>query len=48
MTMEIPKDITERSGKNGEGNYKRGHKDGKLEGQKVAKSPFAQGRLQGT
>lgn len=41
MTMEIPKDITEKSGKYGEGNYKRGHKDGKLEGQKVAKSPFA-------
>lgn len=39
--MEIPKDVTERNGKNGESIYKRGHKDGRLEGQKVAKSPFA-------
>ncbi len=39
--MEIPKDVTEKSGKSGELIYKRGHKDGRLEGQKVAKSPFA-------
>ncbi len=39
--MEIPKDVTEKYGKTGDLVYKRGHKDGRLEGQKVAKSPFA-------
>jgi len=39
--MELPKDLLERHGKIGEGVYKKGHKDGKLEGAKVAKSPFA-------
>jgi hypothetical protein len=39
--MELPKDLVEKHGKIGEGLYKRGHKDGKLEGAKVAKSPFA-------
>lgn len=39
--MEIPKDLTEKYGKTGDLVYKRGHKDGRLEGAKVAKSPFA-------
>jgi len=39
--MELPKDLLERHGKIGEGIYKKGHKDGRLEGAKVAKSPFA-------
>ena len=39
--MELPKDLLEKHGKIGEGIYKKGHKDGKLEGAKVAKSAFA-------
>ncbi len=39
--MEIPKDVAEKYGKTGDLVYKRGHKDGKLEGAKVAKSAFA-------
>jgi len=39
--MEIPKDVIEKHGTTGESIYKKGHKDGKLEGAKVAKSPFA-------
>ncbi len=39
--METPKDVTDRYGSTGESVYKKGHKDGKLEGAKVAKSPFA-------
>jgi len=39
--MEIPKDVLEKHGTAGESIYKKGHKDGKLEGAKVAKSPFA-------
>lgn len=39
--MELPKDLLERHGKIGEGIYKKGHKDGRLEGAKIAKSPFA-------
>lgn len=39
--MEIPKDVLEKHGSSGELIYKKGHKDGKLEGAKVAKSPFA-------
>ena len=39
--MEIPKDVTEKTGKNGELLYSKGFKAGRLEGQKVAKSPFA-------
>lgn len=39
--MEIPKDVLEKHGTTGESIYKKGHKDGKLEGAKVAKSPFA-------
>ncbi len=39
--MEIPKDVSEKYGKTGDLVYKRGHKDGRLEGAKVAKSPFA-------
>jgi hypothetical protein len=39
--MELPKDLLEKHGKIGEGVYKKGHKDGKLEGAKVAKSAFA-------
>lgn len=39
--MEIPEEVIKGFGSAGEKLYKRGHKDGKLEGQKVAKSPFA-------
>jgi len=39
--MEIPEDVKKKYGTNGELVYKKGHKDGKLEGQKVAKSAFA-------
>lgn len=39
--MEIPEDVTKKHGSVGESVYKKGHKDGKLEGAKVAKSPFA-------
>ncbi len=39
--MEIPKDLIGKHGTTGESIYKKGHKDGKLEGAKVAKSPFA-------
>lgn len=39
--MEIPKDVLDKHGTTGESIYKKGHKDGKLEGAKVAKSPFA-------
>lgn len=39
--MEIPKDVTEKNGKNGELIYSKGFKAGRLEGQHVAKSPFA-------
>jgi len=39
--MEIPEDVTKKYGSIGESVYKKGHKDGKLEGAKVAKSPFA-------
>jgi len=39
--MEIPDDITKKYGSTGESIFKRGHKGGKLEGAKIAKSPFA-------
>lgn len=39
--MEIPEELLKQYGSNGEKLYKRGHKDGKLEGAKVAKSQFA-------
>ena len=39
--MEVPVELVKQHGSAGEKIYKKGHKDGKLEGQKVAKSPFA-------
>jgi len=39
--MDIPEGVTKQYGSAGDKIFKQGHKAGKLEGQKVAKSPFA-------